>query len=68
MNIDWDKLIEEHYLSACKINPEYDKKYSREEMKNWFYSLINKGRKKDVLMFLEGSTHANNNGYVYHPV
>lgn len=63
-----EKLIEEHYLSACKQNPEYANKYTKEEMSNWWHSLLNKRPEKDVKEFILGSIHANNNGYRYHPV
>jgi hypothetical protein len=64
----WDKLIEEHYLSACKVNPNYSKKFTREEMKDWWYQKLEVGLEKDILEFIEGSTFANNNGFRYHPV
>ena len=64
----WDKLINEHYLSACKNNKEYSKKHSKKEMKEWWYSLLEKRSEKDIEDFIKGSTHANNNGYFYHPV
>lgn len=65
--VQWDMLIEEHYLSVCKRNPHYGEKHSREEMKAWWYKRIESNPEitKD---FIEGSTHANNNGYNYHPV
>lgn len=64
----WDKLIEDHYLSACKRNPNYEKKHTREEMKEWWYSFISEVTEKNVEGFIKGSTNANNNGLFYHPV
>lgn len=72
MEIDknkWDKLIEEHYLSCLKGRPnDYELKYSREEMRDWWYSKLERNHEGDVENFIKGSTHANNNGYKYHPV
>lgn len=68
--IEWDFLIEEHYLSACKVNPKYAEKYTREEMKKWWYGMIdrNRHREHEIKNFIEGSIHANNNRYKFHPV
>ena len=71
----WDELIENHYLSALKINSDkgrdYSKEHTREDMRKWWYSLLY-SEKKNKLDGLEdhiiGSTHANNNGYFFHPV
>lgn len=64
----WDKLIEEHYLSCLKRNPNYENKYSRKEMKEWWYSKFDRVSEDIIESFILGSTHANNNGYHYHPV
>lgn len=67
----WDKLIEEHYLSACKRNPDYGKTRTREEMKEYWYNVINgksEESQKNIEEFIVNSTIANNNGYFYHPV
>lgn len=64
----WDFLIKEHYNSAVKRNPEYSQKYSREQMRKWWYDKLKKMKEEDVESFIKGHTHANNNGYRYHPV
>ena len=63
-----DKIIEEHYLSCLNKNSNYKKKYSREFMKDWWYSKFKKSPKQDVELFILSSTHANNKGCNYHPV
>jgi hypothetical protein len=71
MKIDtdkWNTLIENHYLSACKRNSEYSNKYTREEMKIWWYERLNKVSEKEVESFILGSIHANNNNYDFHIV
>ena len=40
-NINWEELIEKHYNHVCAENPNYSKKYSREEMKKFWYRMIN---------------------------
>jgi hypothetical protein len=40
-NIDWDELIKKHYDCVSVENPSYAKKYGREEMKEFWYKLIN---------------------------
>lgn len=42
LTIDWDILIENHYVNACKDNPDYERKYSREEAKKYWMDMINK--------------------------
>jgi len=64
----WNNLIEEHYSSACKVNPEYSKKHSREEMKDWWYNLLSKRPEKDIEDFIVGSIWSNNHNIFYHPV
>jgi len=68
--VKWDKLIEDHYLSACKRNPEYKKKHTKEEMIEYWYSLLNNPAviNEDVENMIKGTTHANNNNTTYHPV
>lgn len=62
------ELIEEHYLSALKRNPNYSKKYSRLEMRAWWYLKLINNSETDIRNFIIGSIHANNNDYFYHPV
>ena len=64
----WDRLIEEHYLSACKRTPDYENRHTREEMKEYWYKMVNEKSEKNIEEFIIGSTNSNNNGYLYHPV
>ena len=66
--LKWNKLIKEHYLSACKRNKNYSKKYSEIKMRNWWFSLLKKRPEKDVEEFILGNIYANNNNIKYHPV
>lgn len=67
INIDkWNKLIDEHFLSAKKNNSNY--KYTIEEMRSWWFDKLSRNPENDVEDFILGSTHANNNGYRFHPV
>lgn len=71
MKIDeekWDKLIEEHYLAACKNRSDYSEKYSREEMKKWWLGLISKSGEKFIEDTIIGLTQSLTNGHFYHPV
>ena len=64
---EWVKLIEEHYLSACKRNPDYEKKYSREEMKTWWMSVKNSKSGFNPEGYIKGCTDTNNNNTTFHP-
>jgi hypothetical protein len=64
----WDRLIEEHYLSACKRISDYENKHTREEMKEYWYKMVNEKSEKNIEEFIIGSTNSNNKGYLYHPV
>ncbi len=66
--MDIEKLIDDHYLSCIKRNPDY--KYSKEEHKKLMEHWVRNDNKyrQYAIDFISGSTHANNNGYDYHPV
>ena len=66
----WNKLIEEHYISAINNGIRLKKTYnhSREEMKDWWYKIIRIQGEKEAENIIVNVTHANNNGYTYHPV
>lgn len=71
MDIDktkWDKLIEDHYTSACKRNSSYSEKYSLDEMKEWWYKRIEYHGEEFMEGYIEGVTCANNNKTFFHPV
>ena len=68
-NEKWDDLIEKHYLSVCnRKEPPF--KWTRGEMKEWWYNLVEKkveinGEKgeEEIELYIKGITHTNNNGF-----
>ena len=67
-NEKWDNLIEDHYLSALKNNPDYPKIMTKDEHKKWWYGLVERNNEEDVEVFIIGSTYCNNKGIKHHPV
>lgn len=65
--MDIEKLIEEHYLSCINRNPKY--KFSKEEHKKLMEHYVRNDNKyrQDAIDYISASTHANNNGYTFHP-
>ena len=63
-----ETLIENHYMSCIKRNPNY--KYSRDEHSAYWKHLFRDDNKyrEYAIEFIIGSTYANNNGYEHHPV
>lgn len=59
-----DELIEEHFLSACSLNPTYAERHSREEMKEFWYKMVNNKHehiKKDFENAITHFIYCNNN-------
>lgn len=67
----WNNLIKKHYDSVKSVL--WRENHSEEEISEWWWGMINRAKEdekrlKDIEDFINGSTHANNNGHFYHPV
>lgn len=66
--LKFNNLIEEQYNSASKRNINYSKKYTRKEMKEFWYNKLKNIGEKECEELLRNIVYCANNNISYHPV